>query len=92
MVELSELSGSASSRSRTKPVCGYNYEESINRAIKTLIIDKSDINDGDLYHISSHFIAEAVDLSHHHSRLLSFEGILDQIKCGWLKSERSQNA
>lgn len=57
-----------------------------------LIIDKSDINDGDLYHISPHFVAETADLSHRHSPLLGFEGILDQIKCGWLKSERSQNA
>ena len=37
---------------------------------------ESDIDDDDLCDMSLNFIAKAVDLSHHHSPLLSFEDIL----------------
>ena len=39
---------------------------------------ESDIEDDDLCDMSLNFIAKAVDLSHHHSPLLSFEDILFQ--------------
>ncbi len=41
-----------------------------------LSLSKSDVEDDDLCDILSNFIAEAADLSHHHSPLLSFEDIL----------------
>ncbi|PMD52991.1 uncharacterized protein K444DRAFT_635907 [Hyaloscypha bicolor E] len=65
-----------SSGENNRSACGYDNEESINGDMVILSPGESDIEDVDLCDISPNFIAEAADLSHHHSPLLSFEDIL----------------
>jgi len=59
-------------------VRGYDNEESIDRDTVMLSPGESDIDDDDLCDISSNFIAEAADLSHHRSPLPSLEDVLAQ--------------
>jgi hypothetical protein len=69
------LQAAANSIENDRLACGYNEEELTNRDTVISNPSESDIDDDDLYDISPNFIAEAADLSHHRSSLLSFEDV-----------------
>ena len=72
------LQTAANSIENNRSACGYDDEESIDGDTVMSSPGESDIEDDDLCDISPNFIAEAADLSYHHSPLLSFEDILAQ--------------
>jgi hypothetical protein len=72
------LQTAANSTENNRSACGYDDEESIDEDTVMSSSGESDIEDDDLCDISPNFIAEAADLSHHHTPLLSFEDILAQ--------------
>jgi hypothetical protein len=74
--ELLQITANYTENNRS--ACGYDDEESIDGDMVMSSPGESDIEDDDLCDISPNFIAKAVDLSHHHSPLLSFEDILAQ--------------
>jgi hypothetical protein len=71
------LQTATNSTENDRSACGYDDEESIDGDTVMSSPGESDIDD-DLCDISPNFIAEAADLSHHHSPLLSFEDIFAQ--------------
>ncbi|PVH68981.1 hypothetical protein DL98DRAFT_599056 [Cadophora sp. DSE1049] len=72
------LQTAANSTKNDRSACGYDDEDSIDGDTVISSPGESDIDDDDLCDVSPNFIAEAADLSHHHSPLLSFEDILAQ--------------
>jgi hypothetical protein len=72
------LQAAANSTENNRSACSYDDEESIDGDTVMSSPGESNIEDDDLCDISPNFIAEAADLSHHHSPLLSFEDILAQ--------------
>ena len=69
----------ANNAENNRSVCGYDNEESIDGDTVVLSSGESESDDSDdLCDISSNFIAEAADLSHHRNPLPNFEDILAQ--------------